>query len=93
MAVHTGTAAEEDVSQAQTLQYNVEMSAQHCPVTPMGPSAILSWNNHVAPGITHPDGILPHKYLTASTDSALTVGQPVWDPDGLLHFILFYVSQ
>lgn len=33
---------EEDVPLARTLQYNVEMSAQSCPVTPVGPSAILT---------------------------------------------------
>lgn len=70
MAVHASTAQEEDMPQAQMLQYNVDASAQHCPAQPVSQSAtsntgILSHNNRVATSTTHPDGILPHKYQTA----------------------------
>lgn len=66
MAVHASTEKEEDMPQAQTLQYDVEASAQHCPATPVSLNAIsnsgnLSCNNRVATVTTHPDGILPHK--------------------------------
>lgn len=66
MAVHASTEKEEDMPQAQTLQYDVEASAQHCPATPVSLNAIastgnLSSNNRAATGATHPDGILPHR--------------------------------
>ena len=66
MAVHASTAKEEDMPQAQMLQYNVEASAQRCAAPPVSLNATsntgsLSCNNRVATGTTHPDGILPHK--------------------------------
>ena len=66
MAAHASTAKEEDMLQAQTLQYNFEASAQRCAAPPVSLNATsntgnLSWTNRVATGTTHPDGILPHK--------------------------------
>lgn len=66
MAVHASTEKEEDMPQAQALQYDVEASARHCPATPVSLNAVsntgnLSCNNRVATGANQPDGILPHK--------------------------------